>query len=365
MNNNEAVEVTKKLMVLLNKDQNLVKEYIKRFGLTIDGKNIKEIKSGTRSHPTAPNPALAARQAKINEINAANAAAAAAVAKRPQPQGADAGAEGGEADPVFETFVNCPVCGQTEITGYEMRAKSQQVVQTPFLVPIYTGASGYKTVDYTLLAVTVCPKCLFASPDKRNFNYLSFTGNSEEKSTLLAGVLITLKDKMEERKALLPEAVGNAAYFKRERSPKVAIESYRLAMARAEAEAELMQPYGYFKLGSYALKIAHIMKCNGEDDTETLKEAVGYFEKSFAKSECQSDELEMQVVYLIVTLFVRLGDFNQGNSYLSVFGKLMTERQEAMKKNPSLNTHWIEQWQDKSRFIWEERENPEIFNKYK
>jgi len=362
--NNEAAEVIKKLMVLLNKDQNLVKEYIRRFGLTIDGKNIKEIKSGTRSQPVTPNPALAARQAKIDALNAANAAKAAATtgARKQLSQGGEEGADG-EQDPVFETLVNCPICGQTNIVGYELRAKSQQMVQTPFLVPVYTGASGYKTVDHSYLAVTVCPKCLFASPDRKNFNYLSFTGNEEVKSTLQAGVLLTLKDKMEERKALLPEAVGKADYFKRERSPKVAAESYRLAMARAEAEVELTQPYGYFKLGSYALKIARIMKCNGEDDTEVLREALGYFEKSFAKSECPSDELEMQVVYLIVTLFIRLGDFTQANSYLGVFGKLMSERQEAMKKNPSLNTKWIEQWHDRARFNWEERENPDYFNK--
>jgi hypothetical protein len=115
------------------------------------------------------------------------------------------------------------------------------------------------------------------------------------------------------------------------------------------------------------LKIAYIMKTSGEDDTEALAEALGYFEKSFSKSECTTDELEMQVVYLVVTLNIRLGDFTKANSYLGVFGKLIIERQEQMRKtqNPSLNTHWIEKWQDKARYMWEERENPDVFNKYR
>jgi len=162
-------------------------------------------------------------------------------------------------------------------------------------------------------------------------------------------------------------ALNNKEYFRRERSPQVAIESYRLAMARAEAEAELSQPYGYFKIGSYMLKIAYIMKTSGMDDTASLAEALGYFEKSFSKSECTTDELEMQVVYLVVTLNIRLGDFTKANSYLGVFGKLMIERQEQMKRNPnpSLNTQWIEKWQDRARYMWEERENPEVFNRYR
>ncbi|MDR2579109.1 MAG: DUF2225 domain-containing protein [Chitinispirillales bacterium] len=366
-NNEEAREAAKKLLVLL-KDPHLVSDYIRRFGLAINAKNIKEIKERrggkTSSVPPPPtSPIIAARMAAAAKAQEAAAATAAAAKQMGKPAANKAPADEEEQDPIFDTMVNCPVCGHTNITSYELRAKSQQMIQTAFLVPVYTGANGYKTANYSLLAVAVCPCCLFASPDRKNFNYPSFTGNREEVSSLPVTVIMALKDKIEERKALLPAAVDNNDYFKRERSPEVAIESYRLAVARAESEVELMQPYGYFKMGSYLLKIAHIMKTSGKDDTQALAEALSYFEKSFLKSECQSDELEMQVVYLIVALFIRLGNLNQANSYLSVFGKIMIERQEQMKKNPSLNTHWIEKWQDKARYLWEERENPDAFDR--
>ena len=363
----EELEVAKKLLVLL-KDTNLVGEYVRRFGFTIKAKHLKEVKERKKGGsaavaPPAVNPVLAARAARLNAINESNAAAAAAVAAAAAASSANKSqapdAAAGDQDPIFETSVNCPVCNYAGIISYELRAKSQQVTQTAFLVPMFTGAKGFNTANYNLLAVAVCPECLFASPDRKNFNYPSFTGTGEEKTTLPVGVIMELKDKIDERKSLLPAAVHNPSYFKRERTPQIAIESYQLAIARAKTEAGLTQPYGYFKMGSYALKIAHILKNDCVmDDTEVLTKALEYFEKSFAISECKADELETQVIYTIVALFIRLGNLNKANSYLSVFGKLMTERQEQMKTNPSLNTNWIEKWQERARYLWEDRDNP-------
>jgi uncharacterized protein (DUF2225 family) len=385
---NEDLEIQKQLFMILKvilKDGNLATEFVRRYGYSINVKNLKEfrvIKSGTAAPAAAattvtaaaaagvPGGAaavLAARAAAIAAANKAKAEAAKAAMQQKIAEKAKLKAAAAvqltDQDPVFSSTVNCPICGHTGIVCYELRAKSQQVVQTVFLVPVYSGSSGYQTVDYTRLSVTVCPMCLLASPDKKNFNYPSITGKGEEPSSLQASVIMSLKEKIEEHKLLLPDALGNVDYFKRERSAQVAIQSYRLAMARAAIEAELQQPYSYFKMGSYALKIAYLMKCEGQDDTGPLTEALGLFETCYQKSECPSDELEMQVVYLNVVLPIRLGDFGKANSYLNSFSKLKTDRIEAMKKNPALNTKWIEKWEDKSRYMWEERENPKYFGK--
>jgi len=346
----DIMEVKRRLLTLLQ-DVNLVNAYLKRFGPVISAKNINEIKYGGKGAGATKGAPAALK--KPGDTGAAKGVPAAPV----EPSGS------GAQDPIYEMFVNCPICGRTKITNYELRVKTQQVLQTTLLVPVYVGTSGYATVDYTRLAVTVCPDCLFATPDKKNFNYPSFTGTSEEKSSLPVGVIMNMKDSTEERKKILPAALGNPDYFKRERSAKVAIESYRLAMVRAEAEAELIQPYANFKLGSYMLKIAYIEKCEKQDDTESLIQALKYFEKSYAASECSSEEIEMQVLYLVVALNIRLGDLNTANIYLTSFGKLLNERQAQMKKDPSLTDKWIEKWQDKAKYLWEERENPDIFNK--
>ncbi|MCL2688801.1 MAG: DUF2225 domain-containing protein [Chitinispirillia bacterium] len=326
MSPEEETEVKRRLLILM-KDVNLVNEYIHRFGFTINPKHIREIKEGIRGVPEEP----------------------------------DEPVEDGE-DPIFETLVNCPVCGLNKIVRYELRAKSQQEQRTVFLVPMYSGAKGYQTADYTRHMVTVCPQCLFASPDKKDFNYPSVTGKGEDKSQLTSNILSMLREKTDERKMLLSPLSKFDNYFKKPRKVSNVIDSYRLAIARAQAEAWSDQPYSYFKLGSYSLKIAHLKKSTKVDDTENLTDALQYFEEAFRKSNCPAEDLEMQSLYLIIALKIRLGDLNAANSYLTMYSKLINERHEEMKTKPSLNTVCIEKWADKSRYLWEERENPALFD---
>jgi len=320
----DVVEVKRRLVALLN-DPNLVNEYVRQYGPSIDIKNIKALKERK------------ARKMRNTD----------------DP-------ETGE-DPIFEINVRCPVCNQDEIPCYELRAKSQQILQNKFLVPVYRGASGYRTLDYTLLAVTVCPRCLFASPDKKDFNRQATAGVGEVKTQLTSNCIMTLQEKIGERKALLKAVADYSAYFKRPRFDDAAVDSYRLAMARANVEAWYEQPYSYYKLGSYALRIAKIIKDAEGDNREVLKEALQYFEEAFRTSNCPSEEIEMQVLYVIVALYIKMGEFRKANSYIGVYSNLRNTRNAEMRQNPALNTVAIDKWSDKAKYLWEERENADFF----
>ncbi|MFP4163220.1 MAG: DUF2225 domain-containing protein [Chitinispirillaceae bacterium] len=321
----DKAEVKRRLLLLI-KDVNLVNEYIRRFGHTIDIKNIKAVKENRNS---------------LNQTNQTK------------------NAPGKE--PVFEIKVSCPICGKTDITCYELRAKSQQIKQNLFLLPVYSGANGYPTTDYSLLSVTVCPECLFASPDKKDFNRKALSGSKTLEAQHPANLVSSLKDRAKERKMMLTPIVNFENYFKAPRCANVAIDSYRLAMTRAQMEAWFEMPYSYFKQGFYALKIAKIQQDAGMDNSDTLNEALGFFEEAYRTSNCASDEHELQVIYLIIAIMLTLGDAESANSYLSVFSDLKNERIEEMKKNPVLNTFYIDKWTEKARYLWEERENPDIF----
>jgi len=316
----DVTEVKRRLQALLN-DSNLVNDYIRQFGPTIDIKHIKAIKESRSRH--------------VRE---------------------DENEEG--EDPVFEVKVKCPVCNQDSIICYELRAKSQQITQNKFLVPLYNGAFGFKTVDYTLIAVTVCPRCLFASPDKKDF---SREGTGDLKSQLPSNVLITLQEKIGERRAILKSVNDYSGYFKRPRSDEAAIDSYRLAMTRAQVEAWYEQPYALYKLGAYALKIAKILKDSGNDNREALREALTYYEEAFRTSNCPSEEIEMQVVYVIVAIYLKLGEFKKANSYIGVFNNLHNTRTTEMRENPKINTIVIDKWTDKAKYLWEDRECTDLF----
>ena len=87
-------EVKRRLLALIN-DENLVNEYIRMYGPTINIKNIKEIKNKNM------------KSVRNTDIGV------------------------GE-DPVYEIVVKCPVCNQDEITCYELRAKSQKILMNRF-----------------------------------------------------------------------------------------------------------------------------------------------------------------------------------------------------------------------------------------
>ena len=290
-----VVEVKRRLNALLN-DENLVNEYIRQFGPAIDIKNIKAVKEAKTKSLMTPD-------------------------------------EGIGDDPIFEIQVICPVCNREGIVCYELRAKSQQIVKNKFLAPGYEGASGFKTVDYSFLAVTVCPRCLFASPDKKDWS----RSEGDTKSQIPGNAIITLQERIGERRTLLKAVSDVESYFKRPRIKEAAIVSYQLAISRAHVEAFYEQPYALYKLGAYSLRIAKILKEAGNDNREVLREALGYYEEAFRTSNCPSEEIEMQVIYSIVALCLKLEDPKKANSYIAVFANLHNDRVVEMKNNPKLN----------------------------
>lgn len=321
----DVAEVKRRLFALI-KDENLVNEYIRTYGPTIDIKNIKAIKEK--------------KSEAVSNIE-----------------------EGVGNDPIFEIKVACPVCNQPDITCYELRAKSQQITMNRFQVPYYRSAPSYKTVDYTLIYVTVCPRCLFASPDKNDFIRKSNTSKEVKRSQINSTLLITLQEKIGERKALLKTISDYENYFKRPRTNEAAIASLRLAMSRAQVEVWHEQPYSLYKLGSYALRIAKIIKDMEGDNREVLREALQYFEEAFRTSNCPAEEIEMQVIYTIIALNLKFSEQKAANSYIGVFSNLKNNRLADMKTNSKLNCNTIDKWSEKAKYLWEERDNLDLFKK--
>jgi uncharacterized protein (DUF2225 family) len=313
----DVVEVKRRLLSLLN-DANLVNEYLRQFGPTLDIKHIKSLKDAR------------AKTAAIAE-------------------------EGSGQDPVFEIKVNCPVCGMEDVICYELRAKSQQIMKNKFLVPSYEGTGEYRTVDYTLIAVTVCPRCLFSSPDKKDWT------RADEKTQLPNNVVMTLQEKIGERKAILKAVSDVKNYFVRPRSTDAALVSYQLSMSRARVEAWFEQPYALYKLGAYTLRIAKIIKDTDGDNREALREALGFFEEAFRTSNCPSEEIEMQVIYTIIALSLRLCDQKKANSFIGVFTNLHNSRVAEMREDPKLQLMIIDKWADKAKYLWEDRDREDLF----
>ncbi|MDQ3000101.1 MAG: DUF2225 domain-containing protein [Fibrobacterota bacterium] len=314
--------VRKKLEVLL-KDEILVEKYIRVFGPKLDMNHITKIKQD---------------------------------AMRSAPEGS----QGEKDDPTYQIKVKCPICNQGDIICFEIKAKSLTTTPDRFLVPRYAGVKPFRTINYSLFAVTVCPSCLFASPDKRDFITFSVQTRTENKSQLGPFVLEELRKKVEARKGLINEK-DFTAFFGHPRKVEAGIASYRLAIHRALVEATLETPLAWYKAGMYALKVALLTRDSGMSDDVILKEAVDYLAKSFRASELKHPELEYQLVYLLSTLYLRLEDQTQCQNYMGVLDKWKSELAKEAKDNPAINTAHVDRWLDKVKVLWTDRETPDLW----
>lgn len=321
----DVKEVKRRLLVFL-KDENLVGEYIRRFGPTIDIKNIKAIKE----------------QESTDALKEG-----------------EGPAEG--TDPVFESQLTCPVCGKDNVLSYEQKAKSQQVIENRLLQQEYLGAMGHRTVDFDMLTVSVCPRCLFASPDRKDFIVISKLTGKTTPSQIPPNVILTLQEKIGERRTLLSGIANIEEYFKRPRRHDAAMLSYRLSGLRVQVEAFHELPNALYKLGFYYVKIAKIAKKKGEDDTPILREALGYLEECFRNSNAAGEAAEYRILYMIVALYLRLGEPKKAQPYISAFDKIRTELSAKSKEDPKINLTLVDTWLGKTKNLWEDRERDDLW----
>jgi uncharacterized protein (DUF2225 family) len=315
--------IRKKLEVLL-KDEALVEKYLRVFGPRLDMNNITKLKQ--------------------EQIQAA----------------ASEGGAGDKDDPTFQIKVKCPVCNQSYIKCFELKAKSLTSAPDRFQVPRYTGVKPFRTLNFALFAVTVCPSCLFASPDKRDFVTFSVQARTENKSQLSPFVLEELRKRVEDRKKLIT-APNFGEFFEHPRSPEAGIASYRLAVHRAQIESSLETPLAWYKAGMYALKIALLQRESRKDDTEALKEAVKYLANSFKSSELKQPDLECQLLYLLAALYLRLGEQAQCQSYMGVLERWKSEIAKGKGDNPEMTVAHVDRWLDKAKELWTDREQPDLW----
>ena len=188
----------------------------------------------------------------------------------------------------------------------------------------------------------------------------TITGKSNP-SQIPPNCILTLQEKIGERKALLSGIANVEEYFRRPRKIEPAIASYKLAAARARVEAFHELHNSLFKLGFYFIKIAKLLKKRGEDETPALKEALEYFTESFTTSNASGEGIEYKTIYMIIVLHIRLGDSKKGHPYIGVIDKIRTDLKIKQAENSSISLTVVDSWIDKCKRLWEDRESEELF----
>lgn len=355
-------ETRNKLKLLLGTDQ-LVDIYVKMYGPKIDIPAIKKLKSKAVS---LINHRGMGGRPDVSELPPVSAQASHAVAGNESREESEASKVG--LDPVFEQKGKCPACSHPNVPIYVLRAKSQTIEESKFLIPRYFGLGKYFQENYNLIQTIVCPRCFFASPDPKDFTRSSSFSDRVQNSQLLENpkLLNRIYDEKDEREAFVEALDGDdpETLFLRPRKPSVAIGAIRLAIMRAEIESEMDFLNSHFKLGSYYLKIAEIEKSEGVDNSESIDFAAEEFEIAFTSSNCSTVDVEAKSLYLLIATNIKLRNLDKAGGFLKFFKDMVNDLEEdeditAEKKRKALIA--VGNWEKKTKTLWEYRDDEDFW----
>ncbi|ERP31549.1 DUF2225 domain-containing protein [Chitinivibrio alkaliphilus] len=322
-------DITRRLRLLLGDDE-LVRQYTQQYGSVIDIGIIREMKDSGN----------ASSEEEVGE------------------------------DPVYELTLHCPVCNNKNVTGYNLKAKSQKVEGNLFLIPRYTGVGKYRKVNFNLLKTIVCNKCFFASPDIKDFTKVNDFSNKLTKSQLTVNpdFVSHLRSSMDERIAFVaaafPDVTGDP--FLRPRSVDTAIISIKLSMLRAEQEMDSGFPYSHYKIGNYHLQIAELQRLAGRENRESIEAASEEFMDAFDNSDCPQTEIEVKTLYLLIATLIKQGNAKRAGEYLRFFDEIIKELNDQMydskyKAKYKKMIGSVDGWKSRTMNLWEYRDDPEFW----
>jgi len=322
-------ELSRRLYIFLNRDQEKVDRYLQIHGYKINMKAIQEIRD-------APSPR------KVVEKNAI---------VRPTD-------ENGFESPVYTVELGCPCCRQKGIEHRELRASALSIKNDAFLAPVYFPIGKSQPLNYLTVAVSVCPRCFFASPDKKDYVQFNRTTRQFVQSQIPPGVISALQDEMAERHALIETSQLEPHFTDCPRALPLAILSYRLANLRARVEAESKNPYALFKQASYATRIALLHRQAGLDDTPELEHALSFFKEAFYRTDFPNANAEFQSCFIIFSILIRFGKFKEARDYISVMEQGKKEVEERKDRTAGAA---LAQWLGMAKARWEDKDNPQIW----
>ena len=265
-------------------------------------------------------------------------------------------------DPVFTVFLKCPSCYQTRLPSHELKSKSQQILTDKFGMPTYHALGKFKAVDYNLISVTICPQCLYASPDKKDFITRDPAARTHEiPARLHQGELAAILAAADDRASWLAAQNLDATkdLLPRTRTPQAGLASYELALQRAKIEFGRNVPFSAYKMAGYSLKKAVICRTYGMDETEDLSKALKFYVLCFERSNAPGFQHEGLVLYQVIALGIRLGQMDVAGSYFGVLDRSKM-RLDGSKEDPQVVSTFM-RWYNAAREIWSDRENPDLW----
>jgi uncharacterized protein (DUF2225 family) len=325
----EMDEIRRRLSIFFNQNQAMVERYISLHGNQIVMRLIQDVRDEMANIPQGSTP---------EEVKATK--------------------DSGDS-PVFSIELECPCCKQKAVLHRELRASAMSIKNDPFLVPVYFPIGKFQKLNYLTVNVAVCPRCLFASPYKKDFVQFNRTTRQTIPSQISMGILAEIQDSLAERQEIAESVAGPVDFTQCPRPFPVAILSYRLAEQRARMEAESKQPFAVFKRANYWTRISLLQRQSGIEDTPSLEKALSLFKDAFFKTDFPNANMEFQSCFIIFSIYLRFGQIKEAREYVGVMEQ--SKKQVEERKDPAalqaLNT-----WLGMAKARWEDKDSPTLWD---
>lgn len=329
-----TTEISRRLSIFFNGDERMIRDYIETYGESVSMRYIQNIRDKYEGN----NDPFAALEGVVKTEE-------------------EKVAERSKENPCFSIKVDCPACKKWGLELYELKAKSQIIEYDPFMMPVHKPHGNFDSVNFNAITVCVCPRCLFASPDRKDFMVYSKTKQETLPSQIPLSVLSEVQDRMAERLCIREESPAEKELFQEPRSPAAGILSYQLADNRAAVEADSGIPFAWFKRGNYWLKIALLQRQLGKDDAKALETASKYLKEAFLRTDFPNRNIEFQTCYTIFMIKLRQEELKEARDYVGIMEKTKKE----LETSGADGTAALEKWITKAKNIWEDRKEPHIW----
>ncbi len=337
----ESGEIRSQLMNYFGHNEMMVETYLRLYGTKIDMKAIQDVR--TQVLISSFNPDSVSNIEVMEE-------------EKPEPKKKTAT---GTESPVYSIDLGCPSCKQKGIQHQELRAASLMVKHDPFLAPVYFSTGKYQNLNYLTCAVAICPRCLFASPDKKDFVQFDLSRRQFVQSQIPPPVIREIHDAWPARRVLQESVVPDRPdFFQCPRPFSVALFSYRLADMRATIEADNKVPFATFKRANYWVRMALLQRQSGKDDSPMLEKALQNFKSAFYLSDFPSSAAEFQSCFVLFSLYLRFGQLKEARDYISILEQC--KKNIGDRKEPNA-AKVLDHWLDQAKKRWEDKDNPELW----
>lgn len=248
----------------------------------------------------------------------------------------------GPDDQPYETHIKaCYVCGYDKVKVYRPKKGATTEDWSNGLYPLYNSVPPYQDWDFLKTFVSVCPSCLFASSDPKDFSLRGL--ENEYPYKMDAKKVLTMG--MSARKRLIgsnAELDEDTRFDKPNRDLELVLDSLRLAEKCANGLVLGDKKTAYSEIGLYC-SLQAMLTPNMKQ--EKLREALVSFNDQLKIVETNR-EIIVMAYYFKIALHIALGESiaaNEEKEQLEHF---------YLKNNPDAASHVEREWNLRLLNVW-------------